>query len=301
MLDPTTYVKVITFVWYHYDVLLTLGDEIEFVWLPGWTWSIGLFLLIRLLSIALLASGTSTLFLSEVSTKGCRLLASLTSGGGFILAFLVSVILQARIYVMYHRNRLLLWINAALCTLTALFSVLVIVFFFPAKHEQDLTISSAGAQMTPCYSYNDPRFTLCLVPPLVYVIYLTLLSLWKLKEYRRSHPGRAHGALMELLVQSSVAYLALIVAAVTTVICLWTVIKVAPVATNLEIMVAAVGIGGTRLIITLRKEMLSHPPAVATEFSTIERDGESVAHVLSLPGLSLGWELSDLRTLKARG
>lgn len=60
-------------------------------------------------------------------------------------------------------------------------------------------------------------------------------------------------------------------------------------------MVAAVGLGGTRLIITLRKEVLSYPPALSTE--TI--GGESATHVVRLPSLGLGWELSDLRSLKA--
>ncbi|KZV88591.1 hypothetical protein EXIGLDRAFT_696573 [Exidia glandulosa HHB12029] len=141
-LDSIAYVKVVAFVWYHWDAILTLGDEVDFIWRRGWTsrstWSIGLFLL-RRRSARGIFNFSSPLKEEEQALTlrlgRCHLLASLNSSGSFVLAFLVSIILQSRIYVMYQRSRLILISNGILCLLAALISALIITLFFPARHE----------------------------------------------------------------------------------------------------------------------------------------------------------------------
>ncbi|KZV79236.1 hypothetical protein EXIGLDRAFT_707419 [Exidia glandulosa HHB12029] len=242
---PITYVKVTAWTWYHYDTLLTLSDEVDLIWQRGWSWSwsVGLFFLIRLIAMSLLNASVATISARIETRSGCRTFDNVVAGGTFLLAFSICIMLQMRVHAMYMRNRRIVWLNALLFALVVAAAGITIAVNF---HKQELTPGSQIKELSGiCFVHNGPAVAaaFCL---------------------------REAGTLMSLLVGGSVAYFIFltcgrIFSASTVVVTLW---MITPTGNVVALFHAAAGIGGTRLTLSLRKEVLGQADYMNTLGST---------------------------------
>lgn len=262
---PITFAKVTAWTWYHYDLLLTFSDEIDLIWQRTWvwSWSIGLFFFIRLATMALLNASVATIWAKIETRGGCQTFDNFTAGGTFVLAFSICIMLQIRVYAMYMRNKRLVLINALLFACVVGGAGIIVGLSF---HKQELTPepnSKLQEHFGTCFQHNGISMSAALGLPLIYVLYLAILTVARWSAFRKTHPGEA-GTLISLLVRSNLAYFALILVASTIVIALWRQFDLTPTASVISLFQAAAGIGGTRLTLSLRKEVLVHEENVAS-------------------------------------
>ncbi|KAH7090055.1 hypothetical protein BKA62DRAFT_726161 [Auriculariales sp. MPI-PUGE-AT-0066] len=294
-LDPLTYVKVVAFTLYHYDAFITFGDEGR-----SMNWTIAAFFIVRLVAMAELWLGIGLLFTTHQQV--CRSLSRINTAGVLALSILVS----GPIYVMYSRRRAIALINAGLCGLTAVLSIVWVVVFVPHNEQEDYEEYSLRPPWdVPCYGRVDHLYALCLIPPLLYVAYLAIMVTWKIYVYLSTRKDadniKNSAAILRLLAWSSLLYFLAILAAVAAVITLWYAFPPDTASQPLRPMPAAIAVGGARLIISLRKELLA-PSELRTTYSTIhdppsgdgaaagsrqsEPHNDGATHIVTLPSTS---------------
>lgn len=127
--SPQAFCKLASITWLTYDIILTFGDEVEYIWkMRRWTLTKILYLLLRYSAhVIILYSVVANMRLS-VSQLECRVLFIVEPAGTLWILLLAQGIMQYRIYMMYGKNRKMLRINMGLWLLELIALAILAVF-----------------------------------------------------------------------------------------------------------------------------------------------------------------------------
>lgn len=253
---PTGYLQLACVTWYLYDWFLTLNNEIEFVWSRKWSLTKVLYALIRFTTLALLIAETVVyVFTSGLSQKQCDAFSWGSAIGTAAVIAEVELVLQLRIYIVYNKSKKLLWINAAFYILNIVCAIIVLLEFFSQMRWVEVPPWIIGS----CYDTRPKELGAVWVFPMSYELYLAVLAVWKIAR-NWSEYGRIEGSLLSVLVRDSVAYFFLLALATGVNVVLWIVTPVTPSDSAVNLIHAAGGVGGTRLILSMRRAAWQPPP-----------------------------------------
>ncbi|KZV83683.1 hypothetical protein EXIGLDRAFT_701126 [Exidia glandulosa HHB12029] len=168
---PSGYLQMACAVWYLYDSVLTLDDEVKYIWGRRRSFSKGLFFLIRLTTVGVLAADT------------------------VLCIFIENLSESLRVWVLYQKSRRVLWINGGLFIVNLLIAV---GRLYSQEHFAPVPAYVQGA----CF---DVRPALS-GPSLCYEIHLTLMMVYKLARDRRLREHLDGPSLISTLVRDSVVY-----------------------------------------------------------------------------------------------
>lgn len=232
-----------------YDWALTFGDEVELIWQKRLKMSQIVFLVLRYGTLAIM-SLTVLYFAPLTEHTTVKAPGGLACPAAMVLIILfVQVLLQLRVYAMYNRSRVVLWTNLALFVLE--FGVTVYLVLYLSKLIKAVPVTS---NCRTCDVY--PRaFALTFVAPLLFEYYLMFLAARKTCRNRSSYLPLGSTSLIDVLIRGSVQYFALVAFGMAVSIILFV---VAPrFALWVDFLSDATGcIGGTRLILSIRKALL---------------------------------------------
>ncbi|KZV97790.1 hypothetical protein EXIGLDRAFT_729889 [Exidia glandulosa HHB12029] len=251
---PTGYLQVACTAWFLYDWALTIEDEIDYIWRRRWTFTKVLYILIRLTTLVLLGAETAQyVFLENLSKSQCDIFSWALAIATAVVIVEVDIVLQLRVYVMYQRSRRILWTNAALCVLNVACAAIILVFFFSETQFVAVPPWIQGS----CYDVRSEALGAVWVAPLCYELYLTLLTVHKLvRDYRLFGRMEEQSSLLSVLVRDSVVYFILLVVVVALNVVFWAGTRITPGDSAVNLIHSAGGIGGTRIILSMREAAL---------------------------------------------
>lgn len=195
-----------------YEILLTLDQEIEFIWRRPWKPSTVFYVFIRYFGTVYNLI-LNVLMLAPKSPTSCNITLGLQSWGGCVVWWAVQGILQMRLYALYHCSKKLLvfmtlfylaeigvmmWILIASNLLSG--QTIVETISFPGQRTTDL----CGSLVITAYSY-------IWVPCLAFDSILAILAIWAgIKQSRQqSHfrsPRLNRPRIIDVLIQGNVIY-----------------------------------------------------------------------------------------------
>lgn len=275
LVDPVGYCQMVAIAWFVHDYLLTFADEVEYVWRQRVTPMICLFLVTRYLAFALLISSVAVYASEGIDEMGCKIFDWISAAGTFILVILVDIILQFRIYVMYGGNRRILYINGGLFILAIIGAIASASLFFPKPVQ-----APANAEGS-CYSWRSPELSTVWATPLVFDVYLACLAVIRYSRDMKRYSGR-NVNLLRILTMDNVAYFVLMTLAIAVVFCIWLFVKVTPAAASVSLIHAAGAVGGSRLIINIRKAILLQNDALPSPLDAPSVHSHAMVHLREL-------------------
>lgn len=211
-----------------YDWFLMLGDEVDLIWKRPTKTNVILYTAIRYLPIALVLVRIPSFALPVPPHFFAIYIMSMLG----IMAF-VQVLLQIRVYAMYHKSKIVLWTNAGLFAVE--YGILILI-----------VIRYSSNELRPA-NYAEP-----FVAPLCYELYLTVLALRKSWVNREASRQLGASNMLDILARGSGIYFIILVCgmALSMILCL-----VKPDYTGwLDMLaIAKYSIGGTRLILSVQK------------------------------------------------
>lgn len=258
---PTGYLQIACTSWFLYDWVLTLEDEINLVWLRKWTLTKGLYILIRLTTLILLVAETvQYVVLENLPESRCNIFSWVMACATAVVVVEVDIVLQLRVYIMYRKSRFILWLNAALCVANVGCAAAILVIFFSKTHFVGVPAYIQGA----CYDMRPKVLGAVWVAPLAYELYLAALAVYRLVQDHSAYGGVLDGpSLITILARDSVVYFFLIAGVAAMNIVLWALTPVTPGDSAVNLIHAAGGIGGARIILSMRDAAL-RPPSLPT-------------------------------------
>ncbi|KZV97781.1 hypothetical protein EXIGLDRAFT_832668 [Exidia glandulosa HHB12029] len=282
---PSGYLQIACTAWYVYDWILTLDDEIEYIWRRRWSFAKGLFFLIRFTTFGLLIAETAQyIFLDNLSesqyvmryrTKTApqplhterwtgQLRFGLDSFGAeyspsksAVDYVIRKVVLQFRVWVMYEKSRRVLWVNGGLFLANISCAVVLVIVLYSQDHFVAVPLWIQGS----CYDVRPAVLGTIWVAPLCYETHLTLMAVYKLARDYRLHGYLGGPSLLSTLVRDSVVYFVLIVIVMGLNVFFWGESKVTPGDSVANLIHAAGGIGGARIILSMMQAVLK--PAIS--------------------------------------
>lgn len=159
--------------WITYDIIISFGDEVEYIWKKQWTMAKVLYIFARYLpfafQMALLAlnvDGTTGLFWAKADCKQWTIVQAVILQ---VIITVVDIILMARVYALFERNRKLLIAMIVGYAAEIAYMSYVLSFVAPRLSFND-----------ECFVIASPSlFTYYWVVSLAYETILFLLTLWK--------------------------------------------------------------------------------------------------------------------------
>ncbi|KLO09255.1 hypothetical protein SCHPADRAFT_573565 [Schizopora paradoxa] len=104
-----TFIQTAALSWLAYDITLTFGDEVSFVWRRKWTVPKILYISARYFGLVILIAQVAvTTYTGPLPDNFCRRWLQFYSAGPIIIAFVVDALLVIRIYALYDRCRVML-------------------------------------------------------------------------------------------------------------------------------------------------------------------------------------------------
>ncbi|KAF7332720.1 hypothetical protein MKEN_00155400 [Mycena kentingensis (nom. inval.)] len=208
-----------------FDHLITLDEEINFIW--GSSWSIGktLFIINRYYTLASVALNTYGFF-SPNLTNSVRLLFFHWQGWtGLVSCSIAQIILQMRIYAMYFLNKRILAVMVALfvCALTTASVIMGRVL----QGIHAIAHPLPGTSFTFCTPLGIPRyFFVFWVPLICFEVLLCAMALYRgLQTFRIHGPNstlyQSGRHLVSILVRDSVLYFLVMFATYFTSLLIW--------------------------------------------------------------------------------
>ncbi|KZV97788.1 hypothetical protein EXIGLDRAFT_832673 [Exidia glandulosa HHB12029] len=272
---PTGYLQLACLSWFAYDWAIAMDEEVEFIWARNWTFTKVLFILMRWTTAALLVSETIIyVFFENLSQAyACQTFELQPLGtdiaiGTVVVIFEVQIILQLRIYVMYERSRRLLLVNIVLCLLELGCAVVIMAKYFAQARFVEVPEWIMGA----CYDVRPRVLSTVWVAPLCYELYIAILAVLKVVENKRLglYGYTDNSNLLSTLVRDSVGYFFLLAACAGVNIVLWSETVVTPGDSAVGLIHAAGGIGGTRLILSMRRAAAQPPPLPVIDSNLVD-------------------------------
>ncbi|EJD38198.1 hypothetical protein AURDEDRAFT_187777 [Auricularia subglabra TFB-10046 SS5] len=293
LIDPVGYCQMVAIAWFVHDYLLTFADEARRVCLgePSLSRSSTS---TRYLAFALLISSVAVYaaegidrtvsmrnlacVLPFTSPQGCKIFDRISAAGTFVLVILVDIILQFRIYVMYGGNRRILYINGGLFILAIIGAIVSAFLFFPTAVQ-----APANAEGS-CYSWRSPELSTVWATPLAFDVYLACLAVIRYSKDMKRYSGR-NVNLLRIITMDNVAYFVLMTVAIAVVFSIWLFVKardVTPAAASVSLIHAAGAVGGSRLIINIRKAILLQDDVVQSPLDAPSVHSHAMVHLREL-------------------
>ncbi|EJD42814.1 hypothetical protein AURDEDRAFT_168058 [Auricularia subglabra TFB-10046 SS5] len=240
---PNGYCQMISLAWFVYDYALTFDDEFRYIWCRKVTWNSVVFLLTRYLAGLMLVLSAVMCTVRGFTTF--MHLARLVRGyRDLCLYFLVQVILQSRLYVMYNRSRRLLLINACLMVVEHIVSGTIMILYYRIEQPVIVPPWTLGS----CFNERPQEFAAVWAAP--FESYLAVLAVHKIvKEYSLL---RNTSRMSSLMVRDNIVYFFIIVLAmIVNVVVYGLDTGLNPGISVTTIVHAAGAIGGMRIILSL--------------------------------------------------
>ncbi|EJD46712.1 hypothetical protein AURDEDRAFT_164166 [Auricularia subglabra TFB-10046 SS5] len=187
-----------------------------------------------------------------------------------IILAVVQVLLQLRVYVMYDNSRALLWINAILFVVELSMFIYLSLHFAPRiAHGGDEPDDRCRA----CSVFTRSHALTYLTPLLYesYLVYLAVRKGWTHREHARQLSGNST---LSLLVRSSAQYFVLVASGMAVPLVLFLVEPRLVLWTDM-LLDATASLGGTRLILLVRKAFLDQ--GLLSQMATAQMDIDSSA------------------------
>ncbi|KZV77957.1 hypothetical protein EXIGLDRAFT_719172 [Exidia glandulosa HHB12029] len=273
------YCKAAALAWLLYDVAITLDLEIDYIWRRRWTTFTGLFIIVRYLPLFVVGSSAATNFFPGVSAAICDAFSWVEAGGTFIILVVVQIILQFRLYVMYGKSRKVLVCNALLCLVELGIAIALVAVIFP----KTVSLPNSPSVFGSCFSHSPKEIAVVLLAPLAYETYLAFLALNKTYQTTRSrHALGKQTSIMHLLVRDNIVYFFLVAGTLIWVTLVWFFYPVSPGNSLISFTHVSGSIGGTRLILNVRRmafrpHSASLVPSSAMELPVV-RNSEPAYH-----------------------
>ncbi|KAI0372487.1 hypothetical protein BV20DRAFT_964078 [Pilatotrama ljubarskyi] len=236
------------YTWFLFDFLMLLPTEIQFVWTTKWNLSKLLFLWVRFFGIVLLTVNIAVTLTGAHSVKFCEFYFYWEGTAGSLMLYSVEIILQLRIYAMYHKNKWLAIFNAAF--FFSEITVMLIVYNYGISVGTTLATPPG---LTGCYGITTSYLFSIWIPGLIFEMWLVVLAIWKAIE--RAREGvMVNGQrldLLALLIRDNVIYFVVIALGLLTNTVMWFAAPdgLAPAAVSLSH--ASMIVSGTRLLLNL--------------------------------------------------
>ncbi|KAL1948478.1 hypothetical protein VTO73DRAFT_12553 [Trametes versicolor] len=167
---------------------------------------------------------------------------------GSLMLYSVEIILQLRIYAMYHKNKWLAMFNAAF--FFAEISVMLIVYNYGISVGTTLATPPG---LTGCYGITTSYLFSIWIPGLVFEMWLVLLAIYKAIERARSGiVVNGHRLdLLALLIRDNVIYFVVIALGLLTNTIMWFAAPDGLAASAVSMSHASMIVSGTRLLLNL--------------------------------------------------
>ncbi|KZV97776.1 hypothetical protein EXIGLDRAFT_764133 [Exidia glandulosa HHB12029] len=236
---PSAYLQVACTAWYTYDWILTLNDEFEYIWRRRWSFSKGLFLLIRVTTVFYAVPETPRhgilILIAAVRRIGgvlviayrmniCNVFSWALAIATAVIVFEIDIVLQLRVWVLYRKSRWILYLNGALFLGNLICAVVLFLQLFSKEQFVEVPPWIQGA----CYDIRPKALGAIWAAPLCYEIHLTVLMVYKVARDHRLNGHLEGPSLASTLVRDSVLYFVLLVGVVGLNIVFWAETKVTP-------------------------------------------------------------------------
>ncbi|EJD46684.1 hypothetical protein AURDEDRAFT_164139 [Auricularia subglabra TFB-10046 SS5] len=236
---------------------------------------------------------------SSYTIQVYRIQSDVGIGAMIIIISIVQILLQVRVYAMYNRNRTILWTNAALFAV----EYAVTIYLFLHFSSQITNVNNTPTHRCRACSIYPRSFGFSYITPFCYELYLVFLAARKSWINRESSRQLGGNSTVSVLVRGNVHYFILVASGMAISVILFFAAPVRPLASALsatyelqrfvlwvDLLTDATGvIGGTRLILSVRKALLA--PAPLSDANTIQ-----LVHVNSSSARN-PWAGSDEQTL----
>lgn len=236
-----------------YDWALTLDDEIDLIWRRSSGFLKLAFLVLRygpLVPVSLAVFG-----FVHVSDRAYRIQTDINLAMIICMLASVQILLQVRVYVMYNKSRTILWTNAVLFVIEHAMFISLSLHFAPQ-------ITAVGG-CRACSIF--PRsFALAYLAPLCYEAYLVFLAARKSRSYLSNSRRLGRPSTLSVLVRGSVQYFILVASGMGISLVLFLAAPRYVLWVDL-LTDATASLGGTRLILSVRKAFLDPGPVLDEE------------------------------------
>ncbi|KZV86114.1 hypothetical protein EXIGLDRAFT_774942 [Exidia glandulosa HHB12029] len=239
---------VVAFAWVLYDYVLTLRDEVALVWRQRIRYAAFLYFWVRYMGLVLLGTlmvvYIATGFTGDTQSPDTApaMLYLFTPLSQFAVFWAVEIILQCRIYALYRSRRLAI-LNAALFIVEL--AIMIVLWFF------NPFFNCAIASESKYCGYIIPIYW---IPAIIFELWLAALA------FRKLQFGWG-GDLFTVVVQDSIKYFALIaMVMIVHFVCAFYLVD----GFVLSFLVAGQTIGGSRLVLQLRKAYYEGPNGAGT-------------------------------------
>jgi hypothetical protein len=247
------YCKSAALSWLLYDMILTIGDEVNYIWSRRWSTFTALFFIVRYVPLLAVTSSAVTSLLPDVAPQICDIFSWIEAGCTFVILVVVQIIMQFRLYVMYQKSRKVLIANICLCVIEVGVAVALVVLEFTKTQP----LPNSPFVWGSCFSLSPKEIAVVLLAPLAYESYLALLAINKTVQTNRTRMAVGKRTnLMSLLVRDNIVYFVLIAGTLIWVTLVWFFYPVNPGNSLISFTHVSGSIGGTRLIINVRRTAL---------------------------------------------
>jgi len=188
-------VAALVFLWYDYS--LTFDAEVKLVWNHRWSLGKALFILNRYFGLVTILFDVTVFFSGSLTDQFCKRFSSWHGVSNLLGVLIGQLILMARVYAVYNRNKKVLAVLAALFVAQVACLPLVL-------HVGNYIGTATIPGLTGCYASSRPAlYFLVTFPSLIYDTILCLLMVyqaWKIYKDGSNYP------LMTVLIRDSVLY-----------------------------------------------------------------------------------------------
>lgn len=235
-----------------YDHAITFDAERAFVWKHRWSFGKMLFVFNRYFGLCALLSYVIVWFCESLTDEFCNAFFRWQAIIGTSVCLSAEIILQARIYAVYSRNKKLLVIMVSLCVAETVATTIFDFVWMPKA------MGIPG--LTGCYARSlSPKYFLVWVPALTFETILCILMLnqaWRLYQEQHSLP------LLNLIIRDSVLYFLTIFGALFVNCLIWILGSETIVEIALGWEVAIPCALGSRLLLNMRQRYLTEQTAL---------------------------------------
>jgi len=290
-----------------YDHLITLDQEIDLIWMAHWTPGKVLFLINRYYALASVIFNNYVLFSTHLSDSFCLRWFRWQGCTGLLVSTIAEIILQLRIYALYHLNRRVLFFML----------VAFIVSVGTAATIMGLVLArvSTNSQFLPgvvfCLPLNVPSwFYTFWIPTLAFESLLCGLALFRaFGDFKsRSTMFQSGRHIVKILIRDSVIYYLIMFATYFANLVIFLAGSPGVLESGIGFSVTMSCVMGSRLCLNIRDvhHELEASTASQVYLTGVSRSRSAVSRgttdiVVSSSCALTSYELVELRSLRAEG
>jgi len=172
-----------------YDHALSLGREVELIWMKPPSLVMVLYVIERYLGDAVLIAGLCLCFQVSTSEEECIRLFRFRAWGALAYSWATQATMQLRIYAMYRRSRqvLVLMITCFLCEIVAI-AFIIWQTIGPSSALSAMTNVLSGESFCAFYGIN-PDFVYIFIPFLCFEAFLFFLGRTRIRRKHEAQQG----------------------------------------------------------------------------------------------------------------